>query len=272
MKLLLLLVVLTVSCNGMKLEGVQMFQRNLTIPVNGKIWNGQRAQPGQFPYQAWLIVQTKRGTSVCSGSLVTDRFILGCAHCIAETDATSVLVQLGNVNKNQSPVNIYANAFYWIYVNGKIPDIAMYRLFSPAPLSNNIYPVKLPRRSQQGLSTFDNARAIVSGFGGTVNGLPDLLQFTTMKVLTNQECQRYYTGNFIDSNKLCARGDPNPKSGICGGDSGGPLVIYENNEAVLIGISIVTLGGCDSGYPNGFTRVGAYLDYISHETGLQIRN
>lgn len=84
MKLLLLLVVLTVSCNGMKLEGVQMFQRNLTIPVNGKIWNGQRAQPGQFPYQAWLIVQTKKGTHVCSGSLVTDRFILGCAHCIAE--------------------------------------------------------------------------------------------------------------------------------------------------------------------------------------------
>ena len=57
-----------------------------------------------------------------------------------------------------------------------------------------------------------------------------------------------------------------------GGDSGGPLVVYKNNEAVHIGISIVTLGGCDSPYPNGFKRVRAYLDYISHETGIQIRD
>ena len=39
-----------------------------------------------------------------------------------------------------------------------------------------------------------------------------------------------------------------------GGDSGGPLVVYENNEA------------------DGFTRVSAYLDYISHETGIQIKD
>ena len=187
------------------------------------------------------------------------------------TDATSVLVQLGNVNKNRSPVNIYANVFHWLYVNGQIPDIALFRLSSAAPLSADIYPVKLPRRSQQELSRFDNARAVVSGFGGTANGLPDLLQFTTMKVLTNAECRRYY-GNFIDSNKLCARGDPNAVSGICGGDSGGPLVVYENNQAVQIGISIVTLGSCDSTNPNGFTRVGAYLDYIRDITGVQILN
>ncbi|CAO1411402.1 unnamed protein product [Diamesa serratosioi] len=187
MKLLfLILLALAVSCHGMNLDGVQMFQRNLTVPKMGKIWDGQNAQPGQFPYQAWLN--------------------------------------------------------------------------------------KIPRRSQEALSTFDYARATVSGFGGTANGLPDILQFTTMIALTNEECNRYYTGNFIDWNKMCARGDPNQRSGICGGDSGGPLVVYENNEAVQIGISIVGLGGCDSGYPNGFTRVAAYLDWISHETGLQIRN
>lgn len=82
--LLLLLLALAVSCYGMKLEGVQMFQKNLTIPKMGKIWAGQQAQPRQFPYQAWLIVRTKTGSHLCSGSLVTDRFILGCAHCIAE--------------------------------------------------------------------------------------------------------------------------------------------------------------------------------------------
>ena len=57
-----------------------------------------------------------------------------------------------------------------------------------------------------------------------------------------------------------------------GGDSGGPLVVYENNEAVQIGISIVTLGGCDSPYLNGFTRVSAYLESINNETGIQIRD
>lgn len=84
MKFLILLLVLAVSCHGIKLEGVQLFQKNLTIPRDGRIWDGQQAQYRQFPYQAWLIVRTKTGSHLCSGSLVTDRMILGCAHCIAE--------------------------------------------------------------------------------------------------------------------------------------------------------------------------------------------
>lgn len=49
------------------------------------------------------------------------------------------------------------------------------------------------------------------------------------------------------------------------GDSGGPL----NYNGVTIGItSFGASAGCEAGYPDAFTRVSAYLDWIQTQTGV----
>jgi len=56
------------------------------------------------------------------------------------------------------------------------------------------------------------------------------------------------------------------------GDNGGPLV-YQECDGVYTQIGIVSFGaaaGCQLGYPVGFTRVAAFLDWISEITGMVI--
>lgn len=49
------------------------------------------------------------------------------------------------------------------------------------------------------------------------------------------------------------------------GDSGGPL----NKDGKTYGItSFGSSAGCEAGYPDAFTRVTQYLDWISSNTGV----
>ena len=56
------------------------------------------------------------------------------------------------------------------------------------------------------------------------------------------------------------------------GNDGGPLV-YQEYDGVYTQIGIVSFGptaGCQLGYPVGFTRVAAFLGWISEKTGIVI--
>lgn len=157
---------------------------------------------------------------------------------------------------------------------GNHPDIATFRLTTNVALSKNIQPIRLPPRSYTD-RTFANDIVTVAGFGGTQNGWPEFLQYTTLRLITNDECNRYFTGNHINSERMCGFGYPNSKQSICGGDSGTGLVYYDRDGPILIGVaSILLVGadGCNSGGAQGFERVSKFLDFISHETGVQIRN
>jgi hypothetical protein len=45
-----------------------------------------------------------------------------------------------------------------------------------------------------------------------------------------------------------------------------------NGTPVLTGVvSFVSIRGCAYGDPSGFTRVGSYLQWISDNTGIKIR-
>jgi len=55
------------------------------------------------------------------------------------------------------------------------------------------------------------------------------------------------------------------------GDSGGPLVFLLNGVYNQVGIvSFRAAGGCEFGYPVGFTRVTSYLKWIESNTGMNI--
>ncbi|MBD5000944.1 trypsin-like serine protease, partial [Xanthomonas citri pv. citri] len=59
--------------------------------------------------------------------------------------------------------------------------------------------------------------------------------------------------------------------GTCSGDSGGPMNYVDGGRTVTRGIvSFGSSTGCETGYPDGFTRVINYLDWIETNTGIAV--
>jgi len=99
-------------------------------------------------------------------------------------------------------------------------DISLIKMEQAVSFSANIQPIKLPARSQASI-TYANSILTVSGFGlTTANQVATSLQYTTVRGISNSECQQVY-GSMIVSSILCTRGFPSPTQGSCSGDSGG---------------------------------------------------
>lgn len=98
--------------------------------------------------------------------------------------------------------------------------------------------------------------------------LPLKLQYLVVRSLDNNECRsRHQTeiAAYVHNTTLCTLRDVG--QGACHGDSGGPLATVGVRK--LIGI--VSWGyPCARGYPDGFTRVSSYIDWIGNQTGINI--
>lgn len=87
------------------------------------------------------------------------------------------------------------------------------------------------------------------------------LQYAEVVTLSHEECVKKFQGNsaraLLKSYNICAM----DKRGVgaCNGDSGGPLADTKNK--VILGV--VSWGiPCGKGYPDAYTRVYSYLDWI----------
>lgn len=47
-----------------------------------RIVGGNKAEPGEFPYQVRLNIRSRRGSSLCGGVIIDQRHILTAAHCM----------------------------------------------------------------------------------------------------------------------------------------------------------------------------------------------
>lgn len=85
-----------------------------------------------------------------------------------------------------------------------------------------------------------------------------------MNTLTNDECLRSSSSlqDVIHNGTLCAfarRG-----RGACNNDNGGPLA----SNRQLIGVLSWVIIRCARGFPDGFTRVSLYLNWIKEISGV----
>jgi len=188
----------------------------------------------------------------------------------------SVFIIFGILNINEAP-KIYLTAEqFFIHPQYNAQnlnnDISIIKLPKPVPFSNTIKPIPLVSRSQEN-DLFVGKTAMVTGWGFTsdeeLEFSPDLL-FAKVSVITNQECELTFGKDYIKDSNMCAKGSK--IESICNGDSGGALVLENSpGDFIQIGInSFVADQICAEGFPAGFVRLGAFLDYIKQTTGLLV--
>ncbi|XP_062549427.1 brachyurin-like [Armigeres subalbatus] len=234
-----------------------------------RITNRQEALPGQFPYQAALVVNFTDGIGMCGGSILTQKFILTAAHCVYDALGGTAIMGAHNIRLTEptqqrisfdaDDINMHSGYTYISPHN----DIATIRLNDLMIFNDRVVPIKLPTAAD--IRTFTYFTGTVSGFGQTSNDTSEVLMFLRKPTITNMECFRYW-GNWVDHRNICLSGAGGPAS--CVGDSGGPLTV-KVGAIVQVGIvSFGTPGLCCIGSPSVYVRVSHYRKWIIRNSDL----
>jgi len=224
-----------------------------------RIVGGESAADGQFPYQ---ISMRNGGSHSCGGSILDETTILCAAHCVDGVSAAQLTVVAGTNTLNAggdshkvSSISMHKDYDSWNIQN----DISILKLATPLDLSNpKIGVVGLPSSNIGG-----GENVILSGWGRTSypGNIPNDLQWINLRTITVDECKSLQTGSEIIDSEVCTLTQSG--EGACHGDSGGPLVDTNGNQ-----IGIVSWGTpCARGYPDVFTRVYSFLDWIKANRG-----
>lgn len=92
----LILVIFLLALRAEALNGYKVISKTFSVPDSryeddeafidhsGRVINGERAVNGQFPWATRLSIRTPTRSSACSGSIISDRFILSAYHCVDE--------------------------------------------------------------------------------------------------------------------------------------------------------------------------------------------
>ncbi|KAK4873159.1 hypothetical protein RN001_015188 [Aquatica leii] len=220
-----------------------------------KIVGGITASKGQFPYQISL---RYNGEHNCGGSILNQNTVLTAAHCVDQfpSEYSSIVAGSNKLDEGGELRNIARYIIHEKWNPSKATDdIALIKLAEPLEFTTYIQPI-----TAEDTFTPANVKCVLSGWGITSypGDIPNELQYMNGVVANLNVCKLIFSqGSYpvLDSN-ICA----NAGNGIgaCKGDSGGPLV--SNNKQIGIASWVVL---CARGYPDVFTRVSYYSDWIN---------
>ncbi|XP_060139152.1 mannan-binding lectin serine protease 2 isoform X1 [Globicephala melas] len=244
-----------------------------TRTTEGRIYGGQNAKLGDFPWQALLL-----GKTIAAGALLYDNWILTAAHAVYEQreDAASLDIRMGAL-KRLSPhyTQAWAEAIFiherYTHNAGYDNDIALIKLKNKVVLNRNIMPICLPR-SEAECFMRTNDIGTASGWGLTQRGfLARNLMFVDIPVVDHQNCtaayaKQSYPGGRVTDNMLCAGLESGGKDS-CKGDSGGALVFLHNETQKWFVGGIVSWGSINCGEADQYgvyTKVINYIPWIKN--------
>lgn len=245
--------------------------KNKQVP---KVVNGDAVSNGKYKFIVALqrLDLKDRGDPTghwCGGTLLSTKYVLTAAHCVAEINKDGSLVVT-----NMSLITAVMGMTEYGLGQGKerrIASIKIHPQYGESGVDDG-YDVAILELDQKisGLPKVKLAMsgddlpgvfATVAGWGNIVAQYPDYepaplyskeMRSVDLPIITNETCEKAYGRNFNGDLQLCTY---LPARGDCQGDSGGPLFIKKKGRALQIGITSWGEGCAAPGKPNVYTRI-----------------
>lgn len=229
-------------------------------PSKGRISNGWKASPHEFPYHVFVLIGKGGGhMSWCGGAIIDENWVVSAEHCYKHDSYSFRHIIAGYVNykhaKETGGVIVDIDEVYSYSDDHEGDhDIALVKLKKPIKESDTVKYAQLPQKDD----VFEGEVGIITGHGKTTESSKptEYLMYTELKV--DEDCNRE---NFLCTSEI------HKESGTCKGDSGGPLVLKGTN--ILMGGLFGGTSGCGiKDKTSYFSDIRIYLDWISETTGI----
>lgn len=237
-------------------------------PDEGRIVGGQPATPGEYPWQAMLLLS---GNGFCGGSLIDQKWVLTAAHCVDGRSVEQVILGAHNLlQTGESTRQVITTRRAIIHPNynrtTEDNDIALIELNTAAVLNTSVRVVPLAASADSSLFA-PGVLATVTGWGATREGgsLASVLQEVSVPIVSRQTCNQSYSGD-ITENMLCA-GLAQGGKDSCQGDSGGPLIVPNGSNWKLAGVVSWGNGCARPNFYGVYTVVANYSSWIQSYLG-----
>ena len=252
------------------IEKAQYFLETGRVLEGGKVVGGQRADPGDDPWQvAFILPLSTTGGVVrlfCGGSFIGSGWVLTAAHCVdGSTDTTDFAVLVGSVDLYAQRAPVRADRILihpdWQPAPRRWNDVALVHLAGPAPEAASIRLVP-PSIDAESVSAKLTARVTGWGAVGETGGATQFLRVVNVSTVSRADCGDWVSHpGRITEGMFCAGLGAGGRDS-CQGDSGGPLSVATASGRRLVGI--VSWGeGCGKPAKYGvYTRVAGYAEWV----------
>jgi secreted trypsin-like serine protease len=225
---------------------------------------GHSAEPGTFPWMAYILDFRGNEIGQCSGTVVAPNLVLTAGHCAEDmqtgvvNEASGYQVVTGNVDWDAPTAETQVSGVTRVIPcpcfdrRTDVGDVALLELSTPTSAPAVTF-ASSPR---------DGTKALLAGWGKThynQEAPVEQLQWAPTVVQPAGRCERE-APPFSPASQICVMDTPARQTGACHGDSGGPLLMAAPSAVggmVQIGVTDHGYRECATTSPSVFTRVDA---------------